>query len=151
MIWKHFFHLRPLEGGGGLVMGSIDVSLLFTWDKFVAICEGDPPVTKGFPCQRAWHADFDIFFNVRQNKQLKHSSCWWHIFTYHRLSIYRGHILHDSTNSTAVALIKQQSDFPLTNDTPTHGWAIESLSWVLQRKITAIHQGALYLIKGIYE
>ena len=41
-----------------------------TVSALVAVCEGDPPVTGGFPSQRAISAGFDIFFGVSLNKLL---------------------------------------------------------------------------------
>ena len=36
----------------------------------LALCEGNPPVTGGFPSQRPVTRSFDVFFDLRLNKQL---------------------------------------------------------------------------------
>ena len=42
----------------------------------LALCEGNPQVTGGFPPHMVSNAPFDVFFNVSLNKRLnKHSSC----------------------------------------------------------------------------
>ena len=76
-----------------------------TFSMLLAICEGNPPVTGGFPSQRAsnksvmfylmlpklldkqsscwWYSlqSFDVFFDVSWNKLLdKQSSCWCFFF-----------------------------------------------------------------------
>ena len=44
----------------------------------LAFCEGNPPVTGGFPLQRPVTWSFDVFFDVRMNKRLsKQSRCRW--------------------------------------------------------------------------
>ena len=41
-----------------------------TVSALLAICEGNPPVTGGFPSQRASNTGFDDFFDVSLNKRL---------------------------------------------------------------------------------
>ena len=52
-----------------------------TWKYFThywAFCEGNPPVTGGFPSQRSEMWSFGGLFEVSLNKLLnKQSSCWW--------------------------------------------------------------------------
>ena len=49
-----------------------------TLSTLLDLCEGDPPVTGGFPSQRTGNLDFDVFFDVSLNKRLnKPSSCRW--------------------------------------------------------------------------
>ena len=44
----------------------------------LALCAGNSPVTSEFPAQRPVTRSFDVFFNVRVNKQLsKQSRCRW--------------------------------------------------------------------------
>ena len=44
----------------------------------LALCEGIPPVTGGFPSKRLVTLSFDIFFYLRLRKRLsKHSRRWW--------------------------------------------------------------------------
>ena len=44
----------------------------------LALCEGNPPVTVGFPSRRPMTRSFDIFFDLRLNKRLnKLSKCRW--------------------------------------------------------------------------
>ena len=42
-----------------------DMETLSLW---LALCEGNPPVTGGFTSQRASNAAFDVFFDARQNE-----------------------------------------------------------------------------------
>ena len=49
-----------------------------TFSALLALCEGNPPVTGGFPSQRPVTRSFDIFFDLRLNKRLsKQSICRW--------------------------------------------------------------------------
>ena len=41
-----------------------------TRSALLALCEGNLAVTGGFPSQRASNADFYVFFDISQNKQL---------------------------------------------------------------------------------
>ena len=48
------------------------------FSPLLALCEGIPPVTGGFPSQRPVPRDFDVFFDLRLNKRLsKQSRRWW--------------------------------------------------------------------------
>ena len=57
-----------------------------TFSPLLALCEGNPPVTGGFPSQRPVTRNFDGFFYLRLNKrlskQLKH---WWFEMPSHSL------------------------------------------------------------------
>ena len=49
-----------------------------TCSALLALCEGNPPVTGGFPSQRPVTRSLDAFFDVRLNKGLsKQSRCRW--------------------------------------------------------------------------
>ena len=49
-----------------------------TFSALLAICAGNPPVTREFPTQRPVTRSFDVFFHLRLNKQLsKQSWSWW--------------------------------------------------------------------------
>ena len=49
-----------------------------TVSAVLAGCEGNPPVTAGFPSQRPITRSFHIFFDVRLNKRFsKHPKCRW--------------------------------------------------------------------------
>ena len=49
-----------------------------TFSALLALCAGNSPVTGEFPTQGPVVQSFDIFFDLRLNKQLsKHSSGWW--------------------------------------------------------------------------
>ena len=49
-----------------------------TFSMLLALCEGNPPVTSGFPSQRPVTWSFDVFFDLHLNKQLnKQSRRWW--------------------------------------------------------------------------
>ena len=70
---RHFMWRHPME----------------TFSAFLALCEGKPPVTGGYPSQRPVTRSFDVFFDLCLNKRLsKQSIRQW--FDSHR----RGHRLH---------------------------------------------------------
>ena len=49
-----------------------------TFSVLLALCEGNPPVTSGFPSQRPVMQSCDVFFDLCLNKQLsKQSRCQW--------------------------------------------------------------------------
>ena len=49
-----------------------------TFSASLVICDGNPPVTGGFPSQRRVTQSFDVFFDLRLNKRLsKQSRCRW--------------------------------------------------------------------------
>ena len=48
------------------------------FSALLALCEGNPPVTAGFPLQRPVTRSFVVFFDLHLNKQLsKQSRPWW--------------------------------------------------------------------------
>ena len=54
----------------------------------MALCDGNPPATDGFPSQRPVKRSFDVFFDLHQNKRLsKHSRRRW--FEMPSRSLYR--------------------------------------------------------------
>ena len=55
-----------------------DVIEMETFSALLAICADNSPVTGEFPAQRTMTRSFDIFFDLRLNKQLsKQSWGWW--------------------------------------------------------------------------
>ena len=42
-----------------------------TFSALLALCEGNPPVTGGFPSQRPVTRSFDLFFDLRLNKTVE--------------------------------------------------------------------------------
>ena len=49
-----------------------------TFSALLAICAGNSPVPSEFPAQRPVTRSFDVFFDLRLNKQFsKHSWGWW--------------------------------------------------------------------------
>ena len=78
--WKDF---NPLLAN--FLIGWIYTSLLSWWrhqvetfSVLLALCVGNSPVTCEFPAQRPVTRSFDIFFDLRLNKQLsKQSWGWW--------------------------------------------------------------------------
>ena len=49
-----------------------------TFSALLAICAGNSPVPGEFPTQRPVTRSFDVFFDLRLNKQLsKQSRGWW--------------------------------------------------------------------------
>ena len=47
-----------------------------TFPALLALCEGNPPVTDGFPSQRLVTQSFDVFYDVRLNKRLWFETPW---------------------------------------------------------------------------
>ena len=45
-----------------------------TFSALLVLCEGNPPITGGFPSQRPVARSFDIFFDLRLNKRLSKQS-----------------------------------------------------------------------------
>ena len=45
-----------------------------TFSAVLALCEGNPPVTGGFPSQRPVTLSFDVFLHLRLNKRLNEQS-----------------------------------------------------------------------------
>ena len=57
-----------------------------TFSLLLALCEGNPLVTAGFPSQRPVMQSFDVFFDLCLNKWLsKQSRCWWFEMPLHLL------------------------------------------------------------------
>ena len=48
-----------------------------TFSALLAICTGIAPVTGEFPAQRPVTQSFDVFFDLRLNKQLSKQSLGW--------------------------------------------------------------------------
>ena len=49
-----------------------------TFSALLALCEGNPPVTGGFPSQMPATRNFDVFFDLRLNKGVsKHKTRRW--------------------------------------------------------------------------
>ena len=49
-----------------------------TFSSLLPLCEGNPPVTGGFPSQRPVARSFDVYFDLSLNKRLsKQSGHWW--------------------------------------------------------------------------
>ena len=45
-----------------------------TFSALLTLCEGNPPMTGGFPSQRPVTRSFDVFFDLRLNKRLSKQS-----------------------------------------------------------------------------
>ena len=61
---------------------SISICILWrhqmkTFSALLALCEGNPPATGGFPSQRPVTRSFDVFFDLRLNKRLSIQSRRW--------------------------------------------------------------------------
>ena len=49
-----------------------------TLSALLPLCDGNPPLTDGFPPQRVGNTGFDVLFDVRLNRRLNtQASCWW--------------------------------------------------------------------------
>ena len=61
-----------------------------TFSALLAICAGNSPVPCEFPAQRPVMQSFDVFFDLRLNKQLsKQSWGWWFEMPSHSLWHHR--------------------------------------------------------------
>ena len=73
-----------------------DVIKIFS--ALLSLCEGNPPVTDGFPSQRPVTWSFDVFFHLHPNKRLNNQSrCRW--FEWPLCSLWRHcdvHLYKDS-------------------------------------------------------
>ena len=80
-----------------------------TFSALLALCEGNLPVTGGFPSQRPVTQSFDIFFDLRQNKRLsKQSRLRW--FETPSRSLWR-HCNVNLTTRTTLKFAKAQDRF----------------------------------------
>ena len=79
-----------------------------TFSALLAICVGNSPVPGEFPTQRPVTRSFDVFFDLRLNKQL--SKQWWG-WWFETLSRPLWRHRNDGTNRGSV--------LPAPNDTPT--------------------------------
>ena len=74
---------------------------LETFSALLALCAGNSPVTGEFPAQRPVTRSFDVFFDLRLNKQLsKQSRGWW--FETPSCSLWR-HCNGGFTDNTALS------------------------------------------------
>ena len=80
-----------------------------TFFASLALCEGNPPVTGGFPSHRRVTRSFDVFFNLCLNKRLsKQSGRWWFqtpsrsLWRHCNASTYNPHWLHPLLNNNVV-------------------------------------------------
>ena len=69
---------------------------------FLVICEGNPPVTGGFPSQRPVTRGFDVFFDLRLNKRSRRQ--WFVMLVYK----YRKSVLWTVTKNATLLLFHQQ-------------------------------------------
>ena len=65
-------HFQPLDCGGYISWWCHQMEHSST---LLALCEGNPPATGGFPPQRPLTRSLDIFFDLRPNKRW--SKQWW--------------------------------------------------------------------------
>ena len=73
MSWKHFPHFLSFMRVPTWWRHQME-----TFSALLAICAGNSPVPGEFPTQRPATRSFDVFFDVRPNKQLsKQSWGWW--------------------------------------------------------------------------
>ena len=96
---KTWFHSECGQQGRGLeihVWGRLTGSAWWrqveTLSALLALWEGNPPVTGGFPWQRPVTRRFDIFFNLRLNKRLSKQSRrrWFEMQSWSLLRHYNG-------------------------------------------------------------
>ena len=135
-----------------------------TFSMLLALCEGNPPVTGGFPSQRPVMWSFDIFLDVCLNKQLsKHSTCQWvemplhwlwrHcndiLWTHKRQPVYQpwdtwcpGAMVVSSLETTGPVTIQHQSTC-FTNILFLYLWMNFNIFWIRQFLASHIRQGIL--------
>ena len=78
-----------------------------TFSALLALCEGNPPVTGGFPSQRPVTRSFDVFFALRLSKQLsKQSRSWWFETLLHSLWCHCNVMTKRHQSSTLLAFCK---------------------------------------------
>ena len=72
----HYEEMNPLiTQTNGLTWWCYEME---TFSALLALCEGNPQVTGGFPSQKPLTQSIDNFFDLRLNKQFsKQSRCWW--------------------------------------------------------------------------
>ena len=58
-----------------------------TFSAFLVLCDGNPPVTGGFPSQRASNAGFDVVFYVNRNKLMNtvELPVIWNVLIWHHI------------------------------------------------------------------
>ena len=76
------------------------------FSPLLALCKGNPPVTGGFPLQKASNTDFDFVFDVSLNKLLnKQSHCrWLRHYDAHIVIIFLNELLHGALGLKTVVL-----------------------------------------------
>ena len=85
MTWTYFPHYWFFVGVDNpklwcfiRIAGAWWRHLMKTFPALLAPCEGNPPVTGGFPSQRPVTRSFGVFFDIRLNKWLgKQWGCRW--------------------------------------------------------------------------
>ena len=61
LLSPHILHVRMMTSSNK------------TFSALLALCEGNPPITSGFPSQRPVTRVFDVFFDLRLNKRLSNN------------------------------------------------------------------------------
>ena len=82
---KEYIKIRIIGTYGREPISELSISVTTWWRHqmetffaLLAICAGNSPVTGEFPSQRPATRSFDVFFDLRLNKQLsKQSWGWW--------------------------------------------------------------------------
>ena len=86
-----------------------------------------------------WHCPSNCEATMRNTRNYCGATMWHETFEgwYQRPSIYHGHIQHDSAHrpTLTVAKLCTHERHPIPRP---YGWAMGCLSWVTQRKMTAI-------------
>ena len=93
MSWRHYGETPlPFLENSAIICGASTVNKwiikraswwrnqMETFSALLVLCEGNPPVSDGFPSpsQRPVTRSFDVFFDVRPDEWLsKHTRCWW--------------------------------------------------------------------------
>ena len=75
-----------------------------TFSVWLTLCEGNPPVTCGFPSQRPVTQSFGVFFDLRLNKRLSNQSRRWRLKTLSH-PLWRRCNAHDDLRSVYVTFV----------------------------------------------
>ena len=100
-----------------------------TFSALLAICAGNSPVPGEFPAQRPVTRSFDVFFDLRLNKQLSHQTWgWWYETLSRPLWRHRNDILN---SHSAIADIKYANSCVVFCRTTCQHWFWHLLCLVL--------------------
>ena len=111
----------------------------------LALCEGNPPVTGGFPAQRLVTRSFNVLFDQRLNKRLsKQSWGWW--FEMPLCSLWRHHG-HCNGNQNLRKQTDPNISTSIQNNRPLTQWGLNKMTFCRHLKINFLQWENVDLIK----